>query len=225
MALDASSAKKILSQTRVLLQPRRALSTFGATRVPYHLVSAVDGSDDRCRLREGEVLAEKPLVLTAEALRERFEGFGKDAEEAARWMQAAYAEALRALEYRFKNKPSSTRVLRQNPLEVAERIKAEVEAGDGSAGLLVCPDGGWQLALMRFSVEEALRSFPTHVRDLERRGLFDPDRREADRRRREIEALFERASRDRSLAGALGEKLKAYGLFSEYEDRFYALLA
>ncbi len=219
-----SQFQKILENTQVVLQPSHALSTFGATRVVYHLVSSIDGLDDRARLREGEIAAEKPLILTPDALKERFEGFGEEGRPYAEFIQGAYREALRALEYRFKNTPGSTRVLHESARTVAERIKAEVESGDKRAGVLVCPDGGWQLALMRFTLEEALRSFPTNVRDLERRGMFDPDKRESDRKRREIDELFRRAAGDRSLLSQLGERLKAYGLFSEYEDRFYRLL-
>jgi hypothetical protein len=221
---DASTIKRILSETKVLAQPKRALSSFGDTKVDYHLVSIVDGDGERCRLREGSVLAEKPLILTADALKERFEGFGEEGREYSRWLQSAYAEALRALEYKFKNQPGSTRVLRQNALETAERIKAEVGAGSRDAAVLLCPDFGWQLALMRFSLEESLRSFPVNVRDLDRRGLFDPDKKEGDRKRREIEDLFRRAAADRSQVKALGERLKSCGLFGEYEDRFYSLL-
>jgi hypothetical protein len=42
--------------------------------------------------------------------------------------------------------------------------------------------------------------------------------------RREIEELFLAASRDASRIGALGKKLQHYGLFEEYQDRFFALV-
>jgi hypothetical protein len=76
---------------------------------------------------------------------------------------------------------------------------------------------------MKFTLDEASRSFPGHVQDLERRGMFDADGGEGGRRRREIEALFRDAERDRAAVEALKVKLREYGLFGEYEDRFLAL--
>ena len=75
---------------------------------------------------------------------------------------------------------------------------------------------------MKFTLDHASRSFPEQVRDLERRGLFDPDGKEADRRRREVERLFAAASQDRGAVDHLGRKLREYGWFEEYEDRFLA---
>ena len=41
--------------------------------------------------------------------------------------------------------------------------------------------------------------------------------------RREIEALFKDAERDRSAVEGLKRKLREYGLLEEYEDRFLGL--
>ncbi|MDE2511332.1 MAG: hypothetical protein KGL74_09440, partial [Elusimicrobia bacterium] len=37
------------------------------------------------------------------------------------------------------------------------------------------PDGAWSLALMKFTLDEAARSFPGRVKDLGRRGMFSAD--------------------------------------------------
>ena len=76
---------------------------------------------------------------------------------------------------------------------------------------------------MKFTLDEAARSFPGHVQDFERRAMFSPDHGAGDRQRREVEALLGRATADRTLIPALDRKLKEYGLFTEYEDRFLAL--
>ena len=43
-----------------------------------------------------------------------------------------------------------------------------------------------------------------------------------EKRFREIEELLSRARRDRSVLDHLGRKLREYGLFEEYEDKFLA---
>ena len=81
----------------------------------------------------------------------------------------------------------------------------------------------WSLALMRFTLEQSARSFPTHVRDLDNHGLFEPGSNEARRHRYEIERAFETARTDPEARQVLGSKLREYGLFEEYEDRFLSL--
>ena len=111
-----------------------------------------------------------------------------------------------------------------DPRLVAERLLADFDArGVQDRAVIRCPDGAWALALMKFTLDEAARSFPGHVQDLERRGMFSADRGEGDRRRREVEALLDTARRDRTVLDELGRTLREYGLFDEYEDRFLAL--
>jgi hypothetical protein len=221
--MDAKLIRSFLEQTTVLRSPRRALSTFGTTTTRYHLISPVDGMLDKTRLREGKVLSEKPQILTAESLKERFEGFGEEAGQFADWISSSYRDLLRALEYTFKNQGFNASMLSEKPQLVADRITAELDGrGAADEALIRCPDAAWSLALMKFTLDETARSFPVNVQDLERRDLFNPDPadREVLRRRREIEALFTAAASNRALVKELGKKLHDYGLFKEYEDRY-----
>ena len=221
--MDAQQFQSTLKRIEVLRAPRRALATFGATTLPYHLVSPVDEMDNRARLRRGQVVSRRPQILTPEALSERWQGFGRQSSQFADLLCGAYQDLLRALEYNFKNEGLRTRVVAGGAKEVCERIIADLDArGDRAEAVIRCPDGAWGLALMKFALDETARAFPVNVRDLERRGLFDPAGKEADRRRREVEALFARARADRSVVEVLGRKLREYGLFEEYEDKFLA---
>ncbi|MBI4052081.1 MAG: hypothetical protein HY400_06210 [Elusimicrobia bacterium] len=220
-----SKLLEILDQIRLLRSPKRKLATFGDTRIQYHLLSSVEDLPDRCRLRQGNLLAFKPKILTLEALKERFQGFGSEAREYVDWLREAYWDVFRALEYSFKNEMSETRVLRQKPKVVAEKIQQDLDGREiAEAAVLMCPDAGWQLALMKFILDETRRSFPFQLREMEDRNLFNPEIREETRKRQEVEGLLKAASRDRSLIKDLGEKLHRYGLFQEYEDRFFSLI-
>ncbi len=219
--MERRTIEKLLGQTSVICQPKHALATFGATSIDYYLVSPIEEMKDRTRLRRGRVLSEKPKILTPESWSERFSGFGEDAREFSEWISSRYAAALRALEYNFKNSDMSTQVISEAPPQVVGRIRGEIESESaGAKALIACPDAAWPLALMKFSLDESVRSFPTNVRDLDRRGLFNPGEAEEARHRREIEALFASASADRSVLELLGQKLREYGLFAEYEGRF-----
>ena len=219
--MDAKLIKTYLSQTQIMRSPRKTLSTFGATQIEYQLVSPVEDLDNRTRLRTGIVVSLKPKILTAESFLERFEGFGEEAAPFARWLNGAYRDLLRLLEYNFKNQGFTTRVVSERPATVADRIAGDLDTRSNNEHALIrCPDGAWSLALMKFALDESARSFPVHVRDLERRGLFHPDKKASTRQHREIESLFSAAAGDRAALQELGLKLREYGLFSEYEDRY-----
>jgi hypothetical protein len=218
--MEPGTIQKYLRQTRIVRSPKRVLATFGATNTSYHLVSPVEELKGKTRLREGEVVSQKPKILTPEAFAERFQGFGDEAKEFADWLSASYHDLLRALEYNFKNMGFKTRVISQSPADVLDRLTAQM---DENQAIIVCPDGAWSLALMKFTLDESARSFPTHVRDLERRSLFDAPKKELDRRRREIEQLFAPAAQSPTAREQLGRKLQEYGLFEEYEDRYLSL--
>ena len=222
--MPSDPIENLLARTEILRAPKRPLATFGATRIDYHLISPADGLSDRTRLREGTVVSARPAILTPDAFKERFEGFGDESAEFARWAASSYRDLLRALEYNFRNQGLAAHVLTEDPRLVAERLIADFDArGVTDRAVIRCPDGAWSLALMKFTLDEAARSFPGHVQDLERRGMFSPDRGAGDRHRREVEALFDAARRDRQVIEELGTKLREYGLFAEYEDRFLSL--
>lgn len=222
--MEPELIRKFLQQIQLVRQPKKLLSTFGATRIQYNLVSKVEDLEDKTRLRRGWVVSERPKILTPDALRDRFEGFGEDAKEFSDWINSQYRDLLRALEYRFRNEGLSTQVLSQEPLATAARIREDMDSRDVAQGaVIVCPDAAWSLALMRFTLEEAARSFPTNVRDLDVHGMFEPGSNEDRRRRTEVEGLFERARSDADARSLLGSKLREYGLFEEYEDRYLAL--
>lgn len=171
--MDPKLIARYLRETRLVRAPKHLLATFGATRIEYHLVSPIAGTPGKTRLREGLVVSERPKILTPDALKERFEGFGDDAEAFRDFLDARYAELLRALEYKFRNEGQRSTVVASPPQETSDRIVADVEARDlPQAAVIATPDAAWSLALMGFTLEEARRSFPTNVKDLDRRGLF-----------------------------------------------------
>ena len=173
--MDAALLRRFLSETEILRAPRRSLSTFGATDIRYHLISSIDDLRHRTRLREGRVVSMRPKIITPEAFAERFQGFGPEGAELTRWLTDQYRDLLRVLEYNFANQGFDTRVISDAPRAVADRISADIDRREArDSALILCPDSGWSLALMKFTLDEAARSFPTHVRDLERRGLFRP---------------------------------------------------
>ncbi len=222
--MDGKQIRFFLENTILIRKPKKLLSTFGATRIEYHLVSPIDQMKDKTRLREGIVISQKPQILTPDSLKERFSGFGEDSDAFAEWIQNKYRDVLHALEYNFKNQNPNATVISENAHETALKIRDDVDQREiNQAAVIECPDAGWSLALMHFTLEEAARAFPTNVQDFEQHGLFDPGSNADRSRRNEIERIFDKAKSDRDARQVLGMKLREYNLFDEYEDRFLAL--
>src|SRR5882672_2887786 len=97
-----------LKRTRIILPPKHAIATFGTTTLRYILLSMVPGQPDYCRLREGEVTAQRPKILTPEFWQDRFKGFGDESDTYRQEMEKAYGEALKGLEYSFRNDLKNT---------------------------------------------------------------------------------------------------------------------
>jgi hypothetical protein len=217
--------KKILEETRVLRFPRHQLATFGSTEIQYHLVTAVSAAPAQSNLRTGLLIAKRPKIVTPESLADRFEGFGEQAKEFEKWLKEHYREAFRALEYNFRNQPENMHSHALDARELSANIERDLDrTSPPRSALLFAPESGWTFALMKFILEETWRSFKSNVQELEDRGLFDPAQADLQRRRRDIESLFRAARQDASALRVLGERLKEYGLFEEYQDRFFALV-
>ena len=55
-----------VQNTKVVRAPARALETFGATLVNYHLVAELEDDPHKVRIREGRLEAHKPAIITPE---------------------------------------------------------------------------------------------------------------------------------------------------------------
>jgi hypothetical protein len=209
---------------QVVRAPKRRLATFGSSRIDYQVVTDVPGLPDRSRLRTGLVTAERPQIITARNVRDQFEGFGPDSGRFADALVGHYGEALRGLEYQFRNEPESTRVELRAPEEFIRELMSRHDSEGFHTAVIRGTDKFWELALMKFIVEETLASFSSNVRELEEHGFFDSADDVLRRRRREIDAMFARARASRALIPALAAKLKEYDLFDSYQDRFFRLV-
>lgn len=216
--------ENVLKKTNILKSPKKRLSTFGETRINYFYLSEIEGFNDRSHLREGLVIAEKPKIITPELLRKRFEGFGDETDDFGKWLSENYGDLFRGLEYHFKNEMSSSHIEHSPLKSLAKEIEKRLE--DDAlyhSTIIQGPDETWQISLMKFIVDECLSSFTQNIQDLNEHGFFDSPKDVLKGRKETIEELFEKAKRDHSYIPLLGKKLSEYGLFKEYEDKFFKL--
>ncbi len=110
-----------------------------------------------------------------------------------------------------------------NVREIAEQAAAEAQDElDKLSGVVIGFDNAWEISLMRFITELVQRSLPFNARDIAKRGLFSLDEGVPKAVIEEIEDDFNSCS-TLDAAKALGTKLREYGLFNRFEDRFFDL--
>ena len=219
--------KKVLDKIQIVRPPRHRLATFGSTTIDYFLITEVAGFTDRARVRMGIVTAERPAIITPEALRQQFQGFGESGQNYAEWLINHYGEALRGLEYRFRNEHLSTRIELTPPDILTRQLAEEFDREQRFRNTLIRgTDKMWELSVMKFIVEETLASFASNMRELQEHNFFDPPKpsRTLENRHKEIRSLLQQARTEPAALKVLAQRLKDYGLFDQYQDQFFQLL-
>lgn len=215
-----------VNNTEVVLMPKSYLETFGTTNLRYHMVSELMDTVNRIRIREGGIQSRRPQLITpAFYSNEVLEGFGSEANEYAEWLKKNAGD-MRVLQYGFQiqKTDSSEQVVSGNVRDIIEQVKAKIAArNDPTAAVIYGVDNPWDVCLLKFMVDVIRTSAPHNFSELGRRRLLDDVNGVPRAVRDEIEGDFLAASRDRAAVEPLGKKLRRYGLFEEYEDRFFAL--
>jgi hypothetical protein len=204
-----------LSSLRIVHAPKRALETFGTTKIHYHLVSELMDEVDQVRVREGHVYSERPQIITPDP--QLLSGFGEKAAAFADEI-AARGELVKILKYglQFRKDPIREHIIHDALANVSDHVCAEAVTNDEDhAAVLVGCDELWEVALIKFAFDYVQSSVKTNLQELHE---------EETRGDREVEAAFAAARRDPSQIGRLGDLLRQHELFDKYEDRFFSLL-
>ncbi|MFQ5860148.1 MAG: hypothetical protein ACE5IG_01200 [Dehalococcoidia bacterium] len=217
-----------IEQTQVLRPPQQALATFGTTVIQYYLLTEpvytemARGVDDTV-LRRGTVTSERPRVVTPTYL-VNLQGFS---EEARRYFSELQSQSSSApgLLYTYRNEPTELTILSGALLTIAHSISAELDRkGEHLAAVIKGVDQLWDVSLLKFIYDWTSASLAQNVTDLAGRGLLNVDRAGVPREARaRLEAIFEAVRDGRLDPGVLKQELDAWGLFPEYEDRFFSL--
>ena len=216
-----------VNNTEVVLMPSRHLETFGTTVLHYHMLSELMDSVDQVRVREGRMRASRPQIITPEAYANTFlEGFGEEARRYVDWLKE-HEKQVRILQYgyRLAQESFSEHVVSDNLKAVLERVRTEVKGRNNPlSAVIVGVDDPWDVCLVKLFWEVIQNSAKTNIQQLEQRHMFDESEGVPKGIRDEIEKAFLAASKAPSLINALAHRLQTYGLFGEYQDRFFSLV-
>lgn len=216
-----------IAHTEVILPPRRKLETFGNTIIHYHLVAETMDSVNEVRVREGRVHAERPQVLTPHYFEQLLlDGFGGEAGDFTHWLRD-HVKDLAFLKYgfRFRKEETSESVVHETLEAVTERVASRVgERGDPLAVVIQGVDDPWEICLLKFVTDTIRASAPGNFQELKERRMLEEIAGVPRAVREEIAGDFDAVGSNREKMKNLGAKLRHYGLFEAYEDRFFELV-
>jgi len=218
-----------VKRTEILRPPKRSLATFGTTNVYYYLVTEpayaeLAEAGTETVVREGRVIAERPRIVTPYYL-SHLEGFSSEARKYFDTLVNTHGPNAPGLFYTYKNEPKELNIISDNLRAVVDKINSDIdERGDPLASIIRGQDELWDVSLMKFIYEITRSSIADNLKQMGNKGLLDIDARgiPTDVRIR-IEKFFESAHKGDMTPRELKEELDRWGVFDDYEDRFFAL--
>ena len=164
-----------MDNTQVIMSPERRIETFGSVNFHFYLISELMDQANRVRVRDGQIQAERPQILTAEnCARVLLEGFGDSAKDFADWLQRQ-RENMALLKYGFQFRKSNVaESVVQSPLaDVIERVREQVTAARHPCSAIIQGvDDAWEVCLLKFTMELVRHSASDNMGDFRKRGLM-----------------------------------------------------
>ena len=220
MNVDAR-IKYAIEHTKVIRFPRQSLATFGNTIIYYYVVTEL--TENVNVVREGNVIAQRPRIVTPYYLTS-LEGFSEQAYKYFQAMSAKFPDEP-GIFYRYKNEPKEMNIVSETIAKLINKLNERIEEENNPLSTIIKGiEELWDVSLMIFIYELTRKSIYDNVIDFQRRGSLDIDSTGVPKDARNfIEELFELASKDVSRAPELVTELNRWGVFEEYQDRFFAL--
>jgi hypothetical protein len=212
-----------LQNTELVRAPQQSLATFGSSVLDYYVVTELVGN---CSVvRDGKVIAERPRIVTPAYL-VNVEGFSDQARRYIAMMARDHPHDS-GIFYRYKNEPKGMNVVSEPVKQVISKLSSQIEEERNPLSTIIRGvEELWDVSLLMFIYELTTKSVSTNVAEFNRRGFLDIDSGGVPQGARDyIEELFEQAGRNLARAPELVAELNRWGLFADYQDRFFALFA
>jgi hypothetical protein len=230
MDTDEGRIEYAARNTEILRPPKQHLSTFGITNIYYYLVTEPAYSElvDNIKetvIREGRVIADRPKIVTPYYL-SHLEGFSYDARQYFEMLIRMHGADTPGLFYTYKNEPKGLNIVSENLPVVVGRLNDEIDKkGDPLASIIKGQDELWDVSLLKFIYEITRGSLQSNISQLGARGLLDMDTSgiPVDAKLR-LEELFRQVARGERNPYELERELNRWGVFEEYQDRFFSLV-
>ncbi|MBX9577793.1 MAG: hypothetical protein K2W97_04885 [Chthoniobacterales bacterium] len=164
-----------LENTRVIVEPRHAIETFGQTSFHFQLVTEPMDEVGTVCIRSGQLQAERPRILAPDYINKiLLEGFGEQAREFAD-LFTEHPEHFKILRYGFvlKKKDFSKRHLKEPKEKVLTRLQEEIQQNEDSMSVLIeGVDDAWEACLLKFTMDLIQRSAGENIGEWKKRGFI-----------------------------------------------------
>ncbi len=230
MDADSDRIEYAARHTEILRHPRQHLATFGVTNVYYYIVTEPVYSElvndvSETVIREGRVIAERPKIITPYYLTQ-LDGFSYDARRYFETLLRMHGPDTPGLFYTYKNEPKGLNIVSDNWPVVVAKLNEEIDKkGDPLASIIKGQDDLWDVSLLKFIYEITTRSMPDNIAQLGSRGLLGMSHGGVPvGARQKIEEMFQQVAMGEIKAYELERELNRWGVFEEYQDRFFRLV-
>lgn len=226
--LDRAAIVEVAQNTEVLRPPKQHLATFGVTNIHYYLLTEPSyaeliGDVRETVVREGQISVERPKIVTPYYLLSLFDGF-EHGREFAQYLAETYGAQSPGLLYSYRHELDDTNVVSDPVPVVAGRIEELLDQENRPLSAVVRGvDHLWDISLMKFIHDLTVSSLGHNVQELAQRGLFQMDHGVPQAARERIRELFAQVRAGETAPSELKAELDRWGLFEEYEDRFFDL--
>jgi hypothetical protein len=162
-----------IENTRVILSPECRIETFGTTCFHFYLVTELMDSASEIRVRDGRIQADRPQIVTAANISKlSLEGFGEKARIFADMLRNRNA-ALLKYGFQIRKDDLSESLVHDSIEAVLDRVTNQVPAAlRGSSAVIHGVDEGWEVCLLKFTIEMMHQSAGGNIQDFRRRGLL-----------------------------------------------------
>jgi len=216
-----------VQNTEVLRSPKQMLSTFGTTNIYYFLLTEpsykelIEGEEETV-IREGRVVTQQPRVVTPSYLI-NLEGFSDHARRYIELLIKDYGPSVPGLFYGYKNEPRQTNIVSSDIVSVVQKLNEQIDKeGKLLTAIIRGVDELWDVSLLKFIFEITSNSLGNNIYEMGSRGLLDTDQSGVPYDARlSIEHLFDLVRKGDLEPSALKLELDRWGIFSEYQDRFF----
>ncbi len=164
-----------LENTEVILAPEGRIATFGQTSFRFYLISELMDRANEIRVRDGRIHAERPQILTADHMsRLLLDGFGDKAERYLEQLrEGAQRFAFVRYGFQFRKTDVVEKTVRDSLAAVIEQTKARVESSEEPLSAVIQGvDDGWEVCLLKFTIDLIEKSSGGNMGDFRRRGLL-----------------------------------------------------
>jgi hypothetical protein len=162
-----------IENTRVILAPERRIETFGSTSFHFYLVSEMMDCANEIRVRSGKIDAERPQIVTPEnAAKLSLEGFGERARQFAEMLRMRNAAMLK-YGFQIRKNDLSESLVHDSIEAVLDRVKTQIPPSElNFSAVIHGVEEGWEICLLKFTVEMIQQSAGGNFRDFKRKGLL-----------------------------------------------------